>query len=371
MNIRSWLVLIAVVLAAADLKVAFERIVIDSSGPADIWLKSIGDLNGDGKLDLLAGGHGSGGLVWYQNPSWTKHAIDSSSKFGTDGEVADVDGNGKKDVVALTDDALVWYRQPDWTVHKIDSRRLHDIEVSDLDRDGKVDIVARNQGAFSGRGNELALYKQETPTSWKHSLLALPSNGEGLVLADIDRDGDSDIVVDRVWLENTGDILEGKWPAHEYGKNWTHPHTFVATGDINGDGRIDIVLSPAERERQMSRISWFEAPKDAKKQAWVEHVVDPDVESVHHFVGIGDFNNDRRQDIATAEMAQGQKKEVRVYLNTAQGKKWISQVIATTASHSMRIADLDGDGLLDLYGANWRSNVVELWRNATGPMKKR
>jgi hypothetical protein len=365
-----WPVLIAAMLAAADLKVGFERIVIDGNGPADIWLKSTGDLNGDGRLDLLAGGHGSGGLVWYQNPSWTKHVIDASSEFGTDGEVVDVDGNGTKDVVALTDDALVWYRHPGWTVHRIDSRRLHDIEVGDLDRDGKADIVARNQGAFSGRGDELALYKQVTPTSWKQRVLTLPSNGEGLKLADVDADGDPDVVIDRVWLENTGDIAEGKWPVHEYGKNWTHPHTFVATGDINKDGRLDIVLSPAERERQMSRISWFEAPKDPKKQAWVEHVVDSEVESVQHFVGVGDFNNDRRMDIVSAEMAQGQKKEVRVYLNAGRGTKWVKQVIAATASHSMRIADVDEDGLLDLYGANWRSNVVELWRNATGGRSK-
>jgi hypothetical protein len=370
MRRHSWLVVLAAVLIAADPKVAFERVIIDNNGPGDIWLKSVGDLNSDGRPDLLAGGHRDGGLVWYQNPAWTKHVIDASAKFGTDGEVIDVDGNGTKDVVALTDDALVWYRQPGWTLHRIDSRRLHDIEVSDLDGDGKVDIVARNQGAFSGRGDELAFYKQDTPTSWKQRLLPLPSNGEGLKLADIDGDGDSDVVIDRVWLENTGDILEGKWPAHEYGKDWTHPHTFVATGDINGDGRLDIVLSPAERERQTSRISWFEAPKDAKKQAWMEHVVDPDAESVHHFIGVGDFNNDRRLDIATAEMAQGQRKEVCVYLNTGRGAKWVKQVIASTASHSMRIVDVDRDGFLDLYGANWRSNVVELWHNSTGGRSK-
>jgi hypothetical protein len=57
----------------------FEYAVIDANGPLDIWLKSVGDLNGDGRPDLIAGGHESGGLVWYENPTWEKHVIAEGS----------------------------------------------------------------------------------------------------------------------------------------------------------------------------------------------------------------------------------------------------------------------------------------------------
>jgi hypothetical protein len=116
----------------------------------------------------------------------------------------------------------------------------------------------------------------------------------------------------------------------------------------------------------MFRISWFEAPVDPKSGKWVEHVVDPQAECVHHFAGVADFNKDGRLDIATAEMAQGQKKEVKIYVNGGAGKQWAKEIVAKTASHSMRIVDVDEDGYPDLYGANWRSNIVELWRNSTG-----
>ena len=350
----------------SEKKVAFEHIVIDANGPQDLWLKSAGDINGDGRPDLVAGGHGGGGLVWYENPTWTKHSVPLEGSLSTDAEVADVDDDGDSDLVVLKAKELVWCENPNWAPHHIDDIVLHDIEVADLDGDGRLDIVGRNQGAFEGStGDVLHIYRQESPTQWTHRAVKIP-DGEGLLVADIESDGHPDAVVGGTWVENPGDILKGSWALHDYGGKWTYPHTFVAAGDFNGDGRTDLVLSPSERAGGSYHISWFEAPKDRSAGAWKEHIIEDPVETVHHFVGAADFNQDGEADIATAAMEQGQSPKITVFVNAGKGAHWITNVVAPVSSHSMRILDVDGDGLPDLYGGDWKGHRVDLWRNITG-----
>jgi hypothetical protein len=344
--------------------IPFKYTVIDDGGLKDIWLKASGDINGDGVIDLLAGAHASGGLVWYQSPNWEKHVIASGGSHSTDGEVCDIDNDGDNDLISLSNGEIRWYENPDWKAHTIEKRNLHDVEVADFDRDGDIDAVARNQGEFGQRGDELHFYRQESLDSWDHRAVKIP-NGEGLRAADVDDDGDADVIVNGSWLENDGNIMDGSWTEHVYTTTWTHKNTFIDVGDINGDGRRDIVLSPSELAGGTYRISWFESPEEPKGN-WPEHVIEDNVETVHHFVGSEDMDDDGDVDVVTAEMQQGKDPdEVRLYLNEGGGKNWIKQVIATTGSHSMRIVDFDNDGDNDLFGANWRGDKVEIWENPT------
>jgi len=345
--------------------IPFDYVLVDGNGPTDVYLKSFGDINGDGLPDLIAGGQNGGGLVWYENPTWVKHTIVGGGNHTTDGEVADIDDDGDVDVVGLTSSSVVWYENPGWTVHNIDNEVLHDIEVADFDQDGDIDVVGRNQSAFGGNGEQLHFYRQDSPTSWTHHIVTIPA-GEGLATADIDFDNDIDVIIGGHWYENDGVIVNGSWSEHSFTTSWVHEDAFVDTGDINGDDRLDIVLSPSELEGQIYRISWFEAPVNPRDGNWVEHIIDGNVEAVHHFVGVADMNNDGLPDVATAEMHQSNDPdEVKVYLNENNGVSWIKQVLATTGSHSMRLVDVEKDGDIDLYGANWIGNDVELWVNGS------
>jgi hypothetical protein len=351
---------------------SFNHVVVDRSGPEDPWGKTVADINRDGALDLVVGGYAGGGLVWYENPSWTVHRISGGQAFRTDHEAADVDRDSSVDIISLgTDESarswLGWFRNPgsgtdDWLADTIASVELHDIEAGDLNGDGRVDVVGRNQEEFgSGRGDTVFVYLQEDSLRWSaHRILC--DNGEGLKLADLNRDGRPDIIINGSWFENTG--AGTSWVAHEYTSGYTHRSISVDAADVDGDSLADIVVTPSEPAERHYRISWFKAPPDPTQPDWPENIVEEGVETVHHFVGAADFDNDGMMDIATARMNTGQSRpDVTVFVNRGQGLAWEKRIVATTGSHSMRIADFDGNGSKDLFGANWRGRVSDLWLN--------
>lgn len=374
MKVFRWLLVVIAVIAGATVMyfssvhssagaIIFERIIVDSSGPRSPWGKTTGDLNGDGLPDLIVGGNESKELVWYVAPDWVKSRIAAGASFTTDHVVADIDRDGRNDVVSLTGENVIWYRNPAWQPAVIDTIRLHDIEAADLDGDGDIDLAGRDQSAFGGNAETVYLYRQDTPGKWQRFDLKVP-NGEGLRVVDLNSDGRSDIVVNGMWFQNPG-AISGDWKGHVFTRSWTWPHAYIATGDINDDGRIDIAMSPAEPEGQRYRVSWFEAPPDRGRE-WVEHVVEADVETVRHFIGIGDMDNDGRVDIISAQMHQGHDPDdVIVYRNAGAGANWHKNGVSTAGSHSMQLTDIDRDGDIDMFGANWSGDDqdVLLWRN--------
>src|SRR5690554_6642400 len=221
-------------------EIAFEHQIIDENGPTDIWGKAVGDINGDGKPDLLAGGFRDGGLVWYENPSWNKLVISEDRGFSTDMEVYDMDGDGDLDVVAVIargqnpeGGTLAWFENPNWEKHIIETTTsFHDIELADFDGNGLVDIVARDQGAFGGSADTIYIYLQNEGLDWEKHKIVCP-DGEGLKVGDINGNGLPDIIVNQDWFENSGDGIN--WKRHTYAPRYFHQDTFIAISDINGN----------------------------------------------------------------------------------------------------------------------------------------
>jgi hypothetical protein len=371
---------------AETMVAGFKQTVVDRHGPFNPWGKAVADLNGDGLADLIVGGHDApppplykrllrklgfagasptgGELVWYENPTWRKRVIARGLRFSTDIETVDMDGDGDNDVVVLTEKRVLWFRNPNWESATVDHEELHDIEVADFDGDGDMDIAGRNQSAFGGRGDRLLIYYQGHDGIWRKTAVPCP-DGEGLKAADLDGDGLPDLVVNGRWFKNTGAMEASGWNEKLYAPTWDWPHTAVAIGDMNGDGRPDIILTPSEKVGSYYRISWFEAPPDFEGH-WREHIIDEEVEAVHHSAEVGDMDDDGDIDIVTAEMHQGvDPDEVKIYMNGGAGVRWTKRVVSEKGSHNLKVADIDGDGDMDMMGANWSgdSQAVELWMN--------
>jgi hypothetical protein len=307
-------------------------------------------------------------LVWYASPKWTKTLIVQSGYDAVDGELGDVDRDGDLDVVM---GGVLWYENPrpggnpaegPWRSHRIGSHRSHDVEVGDLDADGDLDVVTRGQSGFGSKeGNRIHLWRQDSPDKWTHRIVECP-HGEGLKVADIDRDGDLDVLIGGRWYENTGDIENSAWTEHVFTTRWDFGDCKVDVGDMNGDKRVDVILTPAEGKY---RIAWYEAPADPQSGNWRERVVEPEIEGVHS-LQVADMDGDGDADIVSAKMHQySAPQEVSVYVNGGNGGSWDKKVLSTKGSHNVFVADIGNDGDLDILGANWSGEYqpIELWLN--------
>lgn len=362
----------------ASAQLPFQNTVVDAQGPDQMHCKATGDLNGDGFVDVIVASR-EGQIYWYDdrtNPgSWTRHVLATNGGWSTDAEVGDIDGDGDNDLVVSDwygQSRIVYFRNngggASWTEVSIGAPKAHDIELGDMDGDGDLDVVTREQGS---QGFKIKLWRQDSPTAWTVVTSLPPSvdEGEGLEVGDLDADGDLDIVLPSFWLENTGSFPSGM-VEHRYTSQFSSTEGMVALGDMNGDGRLDIALTPAESAGQFGdQTAWFEQPSNVLQSNWTRHTIEAGIEHVTHALQLGDMDGDGDLDVVTAEMHQGvDPDEVRVYVNGGGGMSFAKQVIGTAGSHSLRLCDIGSDGDLDVFGANWdQSTRVEVWINGGSP----
>jgi hypothetical protein len=348
--------------------IVFQHVTVDADGPRNPHVKAVGDLNGDGRDELVVASSAGGPLVWYDLVTLRRHEIAPKGKWSCDARLVDMDRDGHLDLVISEwygENRMEWYENPlpegdpaagPWKRHIIGPPRGHDVCVADLDGDGRPDIVTRQQGA---PGNTIVIRRSAGPDAWEQRTLSCPE-GEGLAIGDLTGDGRPDIVIGGAWYEAPSDVMSGEWRRHEFAK-W-FPDAVVRVADVNGDGRLEIVLSRSEGK---GRVSWFERPRDLRA-LWIEHVVDDSVDYAHS-LQVCDLNGDGAPDIVAAEMHQSERRRVLVYLNEGGGRSWRREVVAETGSHNMWVADL-GDRGKALVGANWSGpyQPVEMWRLVVG-----
>jgi hypothetical protein len=250
------------------------RVVARVPHPAHV---AVTDLDGDGRRDLLVadlgdffpGDHERGALVWIRglpDGAYAPPLTLGGFPRVADVEAADFDGDGRPDLLVgafgwnrTGHVALLRGRSLDWargTAERsvIDARHgaIH-VLPADLDRDGVLDFVGvlaqEHEAVVAWLGDGKGGFRPRTLHAGPH-----PNWGSsGIQLADLDRDGDLDLLVTNgdmfddhllkpyhgiQWLENRGGL---RYEAHFLAR-LAGAHRAVAA-DLDGDGDLDVVAS--------------------------------------------------------------------------------------------------------------------------------
>jgi hypothetical protein len=166
----------------------------------------VGDIDGDGDLDLLLG------TKWLRNDggTWSVHTLNSTPGDPDRNRLADINGDGRLDAVVgfeaiSVPGKLAWYEQgtsatAEWVEHIIANPAVigpMSLDVADMDGDGDLDVVVGEHN--TGNPGSAALYVFENVdgkgTSWqRHTVFVGDEHHDGAQVVDIDGDGDLDII---------------------------------------------------------------------------------------------------------------------------------------------------------------------------------
>jgi hypothetical protein len=364
----------------------FSRTVVDPDGGDQLTSDvALGDLDGDGRPDLVVAGFAR--LLWYRNPAWAPAVIaEGRHGAGATTVVRDVDGDGRADVVTGVDEPsrrTVWYRNGAAGFERVllqDDTYCHDLVFGDLDGDRRDDAVCVDQ--FARRIGWLAA-RPDPRAPWSYAVIDPDRNAMGAAIADVDRDGRADVVAGRSWYRNTPDgtwtrtvltdvEIAGYSPFRDYAK--------VSVLDANGDGRPDVAAT-LYAETPVGRLYVFLAPPDPLVEPWTTVLVDAGPLFGVHSQGVAAFDGSPRPQIMVGETNIGgfgfgvaPDPHVAVYrlLGRAEDPSaWERTAIDAVGTHEAQVADVDGDGRPDVVGHEentdqiGRFGAVHLWRNET------
>lgn len=349
---------------------------------------AVGDIDGDGKLDITSG------EFWYQAPDFKQRPLRKVEPFRDDymqncsEHLYDMDGDGDLDVISggFTLQNLDWFENPGpgnydeghWPVHLLaDTGSFHN-EASflhDIDGDGTPEFIANSWNAK----NPMQIFRlvrggDGIVTAKKH-IVSNSGNGHGIGFGDLNGDDKQDIVFQAGWYEQpaTGPF-SGPWKYHH---DFDLPHAScpILILDLNEDRRNDILWGDGHNYG----LYWYEQmePQSDGATTWRQRLIDKKF-SQGHALAWDDVDNDGQPELITGKRYYGHSGRdpgandeitIQYYDWNLENGTWVKHLVSQAPAGKgpgiglqIRVHDLDDNGWKDIIVAG-KSGTHILWNN--------
>jgi hypothetical protein len=345
------------------------------------WLRYFGldfpDLNADGYKDIISGRY------FYLNPMDNMSAAWKRSDLGinVDGLLTvDVDVDRFCDVIATRLPDVYWFETDDvragtnWNKFKIaelpPSSHINGqgCGVAQIIPGGKPELlIATGEGTYY-----LEIPLEPERGNWPRTQINTTASEEGIGVGDINGDGFLDIATPNETKDDSGRRQVSWYKNPKNGKgNWQmyvigvvdHYPDRCHLADINGDGRMDVVVTEERHpgKEPDASLFWYEAPADPEQGVWIRHTLVTQY-SMNN-LDVADMDHDGDADIITCEHKKLYR--LQIWENNGKGKFTVHEVDRGKESHlGAQAVDLDGDGDLDIVSIGWdKWQYLHVWRN--------